>query len=373
MKAVVYKAPGKVAVEQVEDPEIQAPTDAVIRITSAGISALDLLLYTDRTAKAAPGMVLGHEVVGVIDRLGPAVATLEDEDRVVLPMNVACGFCINCIKGLNHACLTTNPDKPGAIYGYPDKGSYLGGQAEYIRVPFADFNCVKLPGVPSDQWEDDFLLLSDVFSTGFYAAERALVKPGSTVAVFSAGPIGLMSAYASILKGAIEVYVVDSLQELLDKAKEIGAIPIDYSKSDFVEQIYAWRKNNTNLVHALRTSEAEKMPGVDSGIAADESNSHAINRLAEAVNYAGAVSVAGSVDNLPWKKLSKKGVSVSMGETPVIQYIYNLRNMIIAGQAKPSFIIGKQYTLDEAPLAYDDLVKKKPGHIKVVLKTGLEH
>jgi len=224
-------------------PKIKSPTDALLRVTTSGICGSDLHMYDGRTP-LDKGTVVGHEIMGVIDQVGPAVESIKKGDRVVLPFNIACGFCFNCHRGHTEACLTMNPEQAHAAYGYAGMGPYQGGQAEFILVPHADFNCLKLPGEPGDQWEDDFLLLSDVFPTAFHATELACVSAGKTVAVFGAGPVGLLSAYCSLLKGASEVYVVDSIPERLEKARELGAIPVDFSQADPVDQIFELRKKN---------------------------------------------------------------------------------------------------------------------------------
>lgn len=187
MQAVVYKGKNKVAVENVPDPKIEAPGDAIIRITTAAICGSDLHMYEDRST-AEPGIIFGHENQGVVEEVGPGVVSIEPGDRVVLPFNIACGFCFNCIRGYTNACLTANPKAPTAGYGYAGVGPYRGGQAELLRVPYADFNCLKLPGEPGDKFEDDFVLLADIFPTGWHAAELANVESGDSVAVFGAGP-----------------------------------------------------------------------------------------------------------------------------------------------------------------------------------------
>ena len=167
--------------------------------------------------------------------------------------------------GISNACLTENPEQPGAAYGFAGMGEHQGGQAEMICVPYADFNCLKLPGKAGDEFEDDFLLLADVFPTGYHATELASVSTGKTVAIFGAGPVGLLAAYSSVLKGASEVYVVDSIEERLEKVKEIGAIPINSNKGNPADQILEIRKNNPLIKQSLRPGE-EKMLGVMCGI-----------------------------------------------------------------------------------------------------------
>ena len=161
-------------------------------------------MYDGRTP-LKKGTVVGH-VMGVLEEVGDAVKSVKQGDRVMLPFNISCGFCHNCHRGHTHACLTMNPENTGAAYGYAGMGTYQGGQAEYVLVPYADFNCLKLPGEPWDNWDDDFLLLSDVFPTGYQATELVCVGPGKTVAIFGAGPVGLLAAHSAMLKGASEVY-----------------------------------------------------------------------------------------------------------------------------------------------------------------------
>ena len=234
MKAVVYKEPFSVAVEDVPDPRIQHPNDAIVKITSSCICGSDLHMYEGRTA-AEPGIVFGHENMGVIQEVGPAVKERRVGDRVVMPFNVACGFCKNCLGGFTGFCTTVNPGFAGGAYGYVSMGPWVGGQAEYLQVPFADFNCLPLPAGTDN--EADYAMLADIFPTGYHGAELADVRPGESVAVFGAGPVGLMAAYSCAIRGAAEVYVIDHVQERLDKAAEIGAIPINFDEGNPVDQI----------------------------------------------------------------------------------------------------------------------------------------
>ena len=264
MKAVVYKGPKNVEVEEVENPKIRKPTDAIVRITSSAICGSDLHMYDGETTFES-GRTLGHEPMGVVEEVGDAVQLVKPGDRVVMPFNIACGFCLNCIQGMTNACLTLNPDQPGSAYGYVNMGPYQGGQAEYVLVPFADWACLKLPGEPGDEFEDDFVLLADIFPTSYYSTELANVSIGKAVAVFGAGPVGLLAAYSAILKGASEVYIIDDSQERLKRAESIGAVPINTDDGDPAQQIMEMRQNNKNLMESLRPGE-EKTLGVDSAI-----------------------------------------------------------------------------------------------------------
>jgi glutathione-independent formaldehyde dehydrogenase len=394
MRAIVYKKKNKVSVENVPDPTIEAPTDVVVRITSAGICGSDLHMYEGRTPSEGE-MRFGHENMGVVEEVGEAVQSIHEGDRVVMPFNIGCGSCFNCARGYTNACLIANPDGVSGGYGYSGMGPYPGGQAEYLRVPFADFNCLKLPGRPGDDLEDDFLLLSDVFPTGYHAAELAQVGPGDTVAVFGAGPVGLLAAYSSLLRGAAEVYVVDGVAERLAKAEEIGAIPIDYNKGEPCKQIQKLRQDNPLLRATLRPGE-EKMTGVMCGIdavgyqarsfsAPDEENPmQVIEELVHVVNPTGRIGIVGvyfpkdpgGVDKsakkgqfqLPLGDIFEKGLSIGTGQTPVKRYNTYLRDLIIAGRAKPSFIVSHRLTLDEAPAAYEKFDHRTDGYTKVVLK-----
>jgi glutathione-independent formaldehyde dehydrogenase len=396
MRAIVYKKPNTVSVEQVPDPTVESPTDAVVRITSAGICGSDLHMYEGRTPEGGGGeMRFGHENMGVVEEVGDAVSSIKVGDRVVMPFNIACGSCFNCTRGFTNACLIVNPTGVSGGYGYSGMGPYPGGQAEYLRVPFADFNCLKLPGRPGDDLEDDFLLLSDVFPTGYHATELAGVGPGDTVAVFGAGPVGLMAAYSAVLRGAAEVYVVDGVAERLAKAEEIGAIGIDYNQGEPCKQIAELRKKNPLVQGSLRPGE-EKMFGVMCGIDAvgyqarrfdrpdQENPMQVIEELVHVVNPTGRIGIVGvyfpsdpgGVDQhakqgefrLPLGAIFEKGLSIGTGQTPVKKYNAYLRDLIVAGRARPSFIVSHRLTLEEAPAAYEKFDQRSDGYTKVVLK-----
>jgi glutathione-independent formaldehyde dehydrogenase len=401
MKAVVYDKKLKIHVADVEDAKIEAPTDVLIRVTSTGICGSDLHMFEGRT-EMEKGTVLGHENMGVIEQVGSSVKSLHPGDRVVIPFNIACGSCFNCARGATHACLYANPDAPSAGYGYSGMGPYRGGQAELLRVPWGEFNCLKLPGRPGDELEDDFLLLSDVFPTGYHGTELAHVEPGSTVAVFGAGPVGLLAGYSALLRGASEVYVVDSVPERLEKVRFMGAIPVDFTRGDPVEQIQALRQKNARHAAALRPGE-EKMAGVMCGIDAvgyqsrdaaksdaysgPENPTQVMEWLAKLVNPAGFLGIVGvylspdpgakdkkkkqGVYELPWAAIFNKAITVGTGQCPVKRYNVFLRDLIIAGRAKPSFIVSHRLPLGEAPDAYRRFDERKDGYTKVILKPGM--
>ncbi len=378
MRAVIWKEPHKVAVEEVEDVSMTEPTDAILRLTTAGICGSDLHMYEGRTP-VQPGEVFGHENLGVIEEVGSGVRTVEAGDRVVLPFNVSCGFCFNCVRGYTNACLVTNPTSHGGGFGYSGLGPHRGGQAEFLRVPYADFNCLKLPGTPGDDLEDDFLLLADVFPTGWHATEQAHVEAGEPVAIFGAGPVGLMAALSARLKGASEIYVVDAVRSRLDKAREIeGTVPIDLGDGDPVEQIIEHRRPFSQQVWNLRPGSGDKMPGVMSGIDAvgyeawndehvgeEQHPSQVLDHLVELVNPTGHISLIGVYFPADPGGVSEeakrgrfgfdlgacwnKGIGVEMGQAPVKAYNQQLRDLIVAGRCKPSFFVSHHLPLEGAP------------------------
>lgn len=394
MKAVTFEGERKMKVEDKPRPELQAPTDAVLRVTSSGICGSDLHMYDGRTP-LKEGTVVGHEIMGVIDHVGDAVRSIKKGDRVVLPFNISCGYCYNCVRQNTHACLTMNK-QPHAAYGYAGMGPYSGGQAEYVLVPYADFNCLKLPGTPGDEFEDDFLLLSDVFPTGYHATELAYVSPGKSVAIFGAGPVGLMAALSSLIKGAAEVYVVDRIPERLEKARQMGAIPINFEDGDPVEQIKKMRAKDIHHQQALRPREAEKLTGVDCAIDAvgyqarnqkdpeHEKANQIIQDVCRVVNPAGAIGIVGvyiapdpgvkdeqakqGIYPLPIADLFDNAVRIGMGQCPVKKYNEYLRDLIIQGRAKPSQIVSHHIKIEQAPEAYDKFDRRADGYTKVLIR-----
>ena len=375
MRAVVYHGPYDLAVENVDDPKIEAPNDAVIRITSANICGSDLHPYEGRATMDA-GMVLGHENMGVVEAVGAGVDRISVGDRVSVPFNLACGTCRNCTHGHTSACLRANPSgQPGAGYGYPNMGPYWGGQAEYLRVPWADFNLLKLPA--GDDHEGDFTLLSDVFPTGYHGAALAGVQPGRTVAVYGAGPVGLMAAHSAVLMGASQVFIVDKEADRLALAEEFGVTSIDFSKTDAVQTVM----------------DATDGAGVDCGVEAVGYQAHdasgeeypelTLDQLISVVRAAGSIGVVGvympqdpggKTDQLKagrvpfdWGTAWTKAITFGTGQCPVKAYNHELRDLIIRGKATPSKIISHHLPLESAVEAYERFDKRENGWTKVVL------
>lgn len=381
MRAVVYKKPFEVAVENVPDPQIRHPNDAIVKITSSCICGSDLHMYEGRTA-AKSGIVFGHENMGIIQEVGPAVTSLKPGDRVVMPFNVACGFCKNCRRGFTGFCLTVNPGFAGGAYGYVAMGPWTGGQAEYMQVPFADFNCLPLPA--GKDHEADFALLADIFPTGYHGAELAGVSPGESVAVFGAGPVGLMAAYSCLIRGAAQVFVVDHVKERLEKARQIGGIPINYDESDPVRQIKEQR-GGTGVDKGIDAVGYQATRAGSSAVGGqqDEAPNIVLNQLIDVVNPTGALGIPGlyvpsdpgGVDAnaargallINFGRLFEKGIRLGTGQCNVKRYNADLRDLIIAGRARPGFVVSHEVPLNKAPEAYRKFDRREDGYTKVIL------
>jgi len=375
MRALVYNGPHDVSVQEVPDAKVEQPTDAVIRITATNICGSDLHMYEGRT-DLETGMVIGHENLGEVMEVGAGVTKLSVGDRVVLPFNIGCGFCENCEQGRTGFCLTVNPGVAGGAYGFAGMGGYSGGQAEYLRVPFADFNALQLPE-DSVEKENDYVMLADIFPTGWHGTRLAKVAPGDSVTVYGGGPVGLMAGYSAVLQGASEVYVIDHLAERLALAEEFGAIGINSSTGDPIEQI----KDATQGRGTDRGVEAIGYQAHDSqGV---EQPNMTMNGLVEVVKATGTIGVVGlflpedpgASDELAKKgqlafdygKFWFKGQTVGNGQANVKNYNRALARLIHQGKAQPSKLVSHNLGLDEAPEAYRHFDARDQGWTKVVL------
>jgi glutathione-independent formaldehyde dehydrogenase len=376
MKALVYKGTKNVAVEDVPDATIEQPTDAVIRLTTTNICGSDLHMYEGRTA-VEEGKVLGHENMGVVEAVGPGVDFVKVGDRVSVPFNIACGACRNCVNGWTSFCTRMNPTEgmDGAAYGYANMGPYDGGQAEFLRVPRADFNLLNLP--QGDEFENDFTMLSDIFPTGWHGVVLSGMQPGDRVAVFGGGPVGLMAAHSAQLMGASEVFVVDKQADRLKLAESIGAVGIDFSAGDPVEQIL----DKTGGLGVDRGVEAVGFQAHDSQ--GEEHPELTLDNLVNVVRTTGGIGVVGvyvpedpglddpaAADRVDWQygTFFTKGQSMGTGQAPVKRYNRQLRDLIVSGRATPSFIVSHEVALADAPEAYEKFDQRLDGYTKVLLK-----
>jgi glutathione-independent formaldehyde dehydrogenase len=375
MKALVFHGTRHVSVDDVPDPRIEEPLDAIVRITTANICGSDLHPYEGRT-NLEDGMVLGHENMGIVEEVGAGVGRIKVGDRVSVPFNLACGTCRNCNEGFTSACLRANPSgDPGAGYGYPNMGPFWGGQAELLRVPYADFNLLELPA--GRELESDFAMLSDIFPTGYHGTEMAGVAPGKSVAIFGAGPVGLMAAYSAVIRGASQVFVVDKQSDRLALAERIGATSVNFADVDPTDTIM----------------DATEGFGVDSGVECVGFQAHdqngeehpelVLDNLVKVVRATGRIGVVGvyvpedpkaATEGAKEGRIAfdygtafKKGISIGSGQCPVKRYNRELRDLIIRGQARPSFIVSHELNLDDAAEGYKNFDARSDGWTKVLL------
>ncbi|WP_243789014.1 glutathione-independent formaldehyde dehydrogenase [Saccharopolyspora gloriosae] len=381
MKGLVYDGPRQVTVKDVPDAKIERPTDVLVRITATNICGSDLHMYEGRTDLEA-GRVLGHENLGIVAEVGSGVERIHTGDRVCLPFNIGCGFCRNCENGLPSYCLTVNPDPnmAGAAFGFAGMGPFNGGQAEYLRVPFGDFNCLRLPE-DAEEKEDDYVMVSDIFPTGWHATRLAGLHPGESCVVYGAGPVGLMAAYSAMLQGASRVMIVDRHPDRLRLAEQIGVIPIDDSKGDPVQQVM----DQTGGRGADRGCECVGYQAHDPQ--GTEHSNMTMNNLVGSVRFTGGIGVVGiflPADPGSQDEMQRngqiafdmgsfwfKGQKVGTGQAPVKRYNRYLRDLIHEGRAKPSWIVSHDLPLQRAPEAYDHFDARDDGWTKVVLKPAM--
>ena len=380
MKAVVYHGPRNVSVNEVPDARIEKPTDALVRITSTNICGSDLHMYEGRT-DFEEGRIFGHENVGEVVEVGAAVEKVHVGDMISAPFNVSCGHCKNCEHGLTNYCLYANPDPKiaGAAYGFADMGPWAGGQAELLRVPWADFDALRLPEDAREK-QDDYVMLSDIFPTGYHAVEMSGLQPGETIVILGGGPVGQMAALSAITKGASKVMVVDRHPDRLRLAQEIGAIPIDDSAVNPVEIVM----QETNGLGADRGAECVGYQAHDPQ--GHENNSMTLNELVESVRFTGGIGTVGvyvpmdpgGPDDLAKQGKARfefgnfwfKGQHMGTGQCPVKRYNRHLRSLIAENKVKPSWIVSHDLPLEQAPEAYKHFDAREDGWTKVVLHPG---
>jgi len=391
MKAVVWHGKRDVRVETVPDPVISQPNDAIIRVTSSGICGSDLHLYEVLAPFMAEGDILGHEPMGVVEEVGPAVTGLRPGDRVVVPFNIACGHCFMCTRGLPTQCETTQvrqEDKGAALFGYTRLyGQVPGGQAQYLRVPEAQFGPIKVPDGPPD---DRFVYLSDVLPTAWQAVEYAQVPDGGTVAVLGLGPIGDMSARVAMHRG-YRVIGLDLVPERLERARANGVEVLDVAQIDDpagdVRDLTHGRGPDSVIdavgmeAHGAPVGKlAQQMAGLlPDVVAARLMEKAGVDRLSalhlaiEMVRRGGTVSVigvyGGMADPMPMMTLFDKQVQLRMGQANVRTWVPAILPLLLDGDPLGvETFATHRLPLDEAPRAYRDFQEKKDGTVKVLLQ-----
>ena len=389
MRALVWHGKGKVSVDTVPDPTIVDPTDAIVKITATAICGSDLHLYDGYQPTMEDGDILGHEPMGEVVEVGKGVTKLKVGDWVVIPFVIACGACFFCKKGLFAACDRSNPNKemaakvmgqsPAGLFGFSHLlGGFAGGQAEYLRVPFAD---VGPQVIESDLPDEQVLFLSDIFPTGYMAAENAEIEPGDTVAVWGCGPVAQFAIQSAWMLGAGRVIAIDMVPERLALAQTAGrAETIDFSKVDVYDALMELT-DGRGPDRCIDAVGAEAHAGGSADAILDKvkaaaflttDRAHVLREAIMCCRKAGTISIpgvyVGFADKLPVGALMNKGLTIKTGQTHVQRFTAPLLKKIEARQIDPSFVITHRVPLEEAPAMYKTFRDKEDGCIKVVLK-----
>lgn len=376
MLAVTYRGPNRVRVEKKAEPELEHPNDIILRVTRTAICGSDLHLLHGFVPDTRVGCVFGHEFAGVVEEVGSSVASLKRGDRVVVPFNISCGTCFFCSRGLTGNCENSNPNANVAsgVFGYSHTtGGYDGGQAEYVRVPFADVGPMK---IPDDMTEEQVLFLSDILPTGYQAAEMGEIKPGETVVVFGCGPVGLFAAKSAWLLGAGRVIAVDDVDYRLEFMRQYaGAETIDFRDGDIVQRILKETdgRGADVCIDAVgceaKGSLAQTIIGVKAKMLAGAAT--AINWAIASVRKGGNVSIIG-VYGPPYNAIDigsamNKGLTLRMNQANVKRYMPHLLEHIRAGRIDAEGIISHRIPLEHADHAYDLFERRRDECVKCVL------
>ncbi|WP_413200641.1 zinc-dependent alcohol dehydrogenase [Nostoc piscinale] len=388
MKAVCWHGANDVRVETVPDPKILNPRDAIIKITSTAICGSDLHIYDGYIPTMQKGDILGHEFMGEVVELGSEVKNVKIGDRVVVPFTISCGNCFFCQRDLWSLCDNSNPNawlvelqmghSPAGLFGYSHLfGGYAGGQAEYVRVPFADVGLFKIPDHLTDE---QVLFLTDIFPTGYMAAENCNIKPGDIVAIWGCGPVGQFAIKSAFLLGAERVIAIDRIPERLQMAKEQGkAEVLNYEEVDIGEalkELTGGRGPDACIdavgMEAHGTDAMAFYDKVKQAVRLETDRPTALRQVILSAGKGGHVSIAGVyggfLDKIPMGSAMNKGLTFKMGQTHVHRYLKPLLNHIENGDLDPSFVITHTLPLDQAPHGYQIFKEKKDNCIKVVLK-----
>jgi threonine dehydrogenase-like Zn-dependent dehydrogenase len=389
MKALVWHGTTDIRCDSVPDPQIEHPRDAIIKVTSCAICGSDLHLYDHFMPGMKNGDILGHESMGEVVEVGPeAKGKLKVGDRVVIPFTIICGECDQCKRGNFSVCERTNRNghiaakafghSTAGLFGYTHlTGGYAGGQAEYLRVPFADATHIKVPSTMSDE---QLLFLSDIFPTGWQAAVQCDIEPTDTVAIWGAGPVGQMAIRSAILLGAKQVIAIDRVPERLDMARAGGAITINFDEESVIERLNELTngKGPEKCIDAVGM-EAHAAGTVDAvydrvkqATMMETDRPHVLREMAYVCRPAGTLSVpgvyGGLLDKIPFGAIMNKGLTIRTGQTHVNRWTDDLLRRIEEGQIDPSFVITHTVGLEEGPDMYKIFRDKQDGCIKVVLK-----
>ena len=388
MRALCWHGKQDIRCDTVPDPKIEHPRDAIIKVTSCAICGSDLHLYDNFMPGMENGDIMGHETMGIVEEVGSEVSNLKKGDRVVIPFTIFCGECDQCRRGNFSVCERSNRNKAMAdkvfghttagLFGYTHlTGGYPGGQAEYLRVPFADKTHIKVPGGIPDE---TLLFLSDIFPTGWQAAVQCDIQPDDTVAIWGCGPVGQFAIRSALLLGAKQVIAIDRVPERLAMAQAGGAIAIDFSKDSVVERLneLTLGKGPEKCIDCVGL-EAHAPATIDSmydrakqAVMLETDRPHVLREMMYVCRPAGVLSIpgvyGGLLDKVPFGMAMNKGLTFRMGQTHVNRWTDDLLRRIEQGQIDPSFVITHTVGLQDGPDMYKTFRDKLDGCIKVVLK-----
>ncbi len=387
MKALCWHGANDVRVDNVPEPTIINQRDAIVKITSTAICGSDLHLYNGYIPTMQSGDIMGHEFMGEVVELGSEVKNLKKGDRVVIPFTISCGSCFFCNRDLWSLCDNSNPNaglaekiyghSPAGLFGYSHlTGGYAGGQAEYARVPFADVGPLKIPDGLSDE---QVLFLTDIFPTGYMAAENCNIQPGDTVAVWGCGPVGQFAIRSAFMLGADRVIAIDRIPERLQMAAAAKAEIINYEEMDAGEAVTEMTGGRGPDACIDAVGMEAHGTGLDAlydkakqAVRLESDRPTALRQVILACRKGGTVSIpgvyGGFVDKVPLGAAFNKGLTIKMGQTHVHRYLRPLLDRVQKGEIDPTFVITHRMKLDEAPDAYEIFKQKKDNCIKVVLK-----
>lgn len=390
MRALVWHGKEDIRYDTVSDPEIEHPRDAIVKITSCAICGSDLHLFHNLIPAMLPGDIMGHEMMGEVVEVGSGVnGRLRQGERIVVPFTIFCGECAQCRRGNYSVCETTNRKKEFAdkmfghatagLFGYTHlTGGYPGGQAEYLRVPYADTTHIK---VPEGLTDEQSLFLGDILPTGWQAAVQCDIQPTDTVAVWGCGPVGQMAIRGALLLGAKQVVAIDRLPERLGMAAAGGAITIDFATESVIERLNDLTdgKGPEKCIDAVGT-ESHVTPSLPDTVLdrakqmlmLENDRPHVLREMIYVCRPAGVISIpgvyTGLVDNIPLGVAMNKGLTFRMGQTHVARWTDDLMRRIEDGQIDPSFVITHSVGLEDGPEMYRVFRDKQDSCIKVVLK-----
>ncbi|HEY8271982.1 MAG TPA: zinc-dependent alcohol dehydrogenase [Pseudobdellovibrionaceae bacterium] len=388
MRALCWQGKHDVALKNVKDPSLLNMHDAIIKVTTAAICGSDLHLYDGYIPTMEKGDILGHETMGEVVEVGSAVKKIKVGDKVVIPFDIACGSCQFCLEQEFSACDNTNPNSHMAdkLYGYSGSalfgyshmfGGYAGGQAEFLRVPFADTNSLI---VPKDISDEKVLFLSDILPTGYMAAENCHIKPGDTVAIWGAGAVGQMAIRSAFLLGAERVLVIDHYEGRLQMAAESGAEVIDFEDVEGILDEIKYRTGGRGPdacidavgMEAHGHTVTANLDRVKAAVMLATDRPDALRQAIQACKKGGTVSVpgvyGGVLDKIPFGAAFAKGLTFKMGQTHTQRYMQPLLDRIVAGELDPSFVITHRVRIDSGPDAYKTFSDKKSECIKVIIQ-----